>query len=435
MGNRSLSADRRELIKSLNYLGSWCLIALVGGILGVVLTGGFLFALDKALNSWVNLGWHIILVAVSGALLAGIISRIEPESRGEGIPSYIRGVEENGGYLSFKATIVKLFSSLATLATWGNGGIVGPIGRVTAGLTSTLVGLFRSERSDFALRRTAAICGMASVLAVVTGAPIGSGIFAVEIAQRRNMRYGDIFPAVLSSSFAVFLSGAVGIAPLWNIEMMGVNVGFRHLPALLTTILLAAAGGRLFEIFYGTVSGFLRREAPRGVEARFVLATFIAVAAAWAVNPLMVGTGREFMNLLLTDPSTAMGRLDGLVPLFAALLVMILIRSLAVGLTVGSGQSAGFFAPLAQIGMLIGTLSAVFFGFGGAPDELRILQSAGMAGILAGTLNIPIAAAVISVEIFGPDLGLPVALAAVLGFQVNRHHTVYDAGPGGHPDL
>jgi len=159
------------------------------------------------------------------------------------------------------------------------------------------------------------------------------------------------------------------------------------------------------------------------------------VAAAWAVNPLMVGTGRTFTNLLLTDPSTAMGRLDGLVPLFAALLVMILIRSLAVGLTVGSGQSAGFFAPLAQIGMLIGTLSAVFFGFGGAPDELRILQSAGMAGILAGTLNIPIAAAVISVEIFGPDLGLPVALAAVLGFQVNRHHTVYDAGPGGRPDF
>ncbi|MDT8298135.1 MAG: chloride channel protein, partial [Spirochaetaceae bacterium] len=163
MGNRGLSADRRELIKSLNYLGSWCLIAIVSGTLGVLLTGGFLFALDKALNGWVNMGRHIILVAVSGALIAALISRIEPESRGEGIPSYIRGVEENGGYLPFKATIVKLFSSLATLATWGNGGIVGPIGRVTAGFASTLVGTIRPERSNFALRRTAAICGMASV--------------------------------------------------------------------------------------------------------------------------------------------------------------------------------------------------------------------------------------------------------------------------------
>lgn len=430
MGAQNLSADRRELIKSLNYLGSWCLIALVSGTIGVVITGGFLFVLDRALKTWVHLGWNIILVAVSGALLAALISRIEPESRGEGIPSYIHGVEEKGGYLSFKAGVVKLFSSLATLATWGCGGIVGPIGRVSAGLSSTLVGTIRSEGSDFTLRRTAAICGMSSVLAVVTGAPIGSGIFSVEIAQRRNMRYSDIFPAILSSSFAVFLSGAVGIAPLWDIATMGVKVGFNHLPALLLTILLAATAGRLFEIFYGTMSGFLHREASRGVEARFVLATFVAVAATWAVNPLLVGNGREFTNLLLNDPLTAMGRLDGLVPMFVALFVFIFVRSMAVGFTVGSGQSAGFFVPLAQIGILIGTASAVLFGVGEAPDELRILQSTGMAGILAGTLNIPIAAAVISVEIFGPDLGLPVALAAVLGFQVNRHHTVYDAGPG-----
>jgi len=28
--------------------------------------------------------------------------------------------------------------------------------------------------------------------------------------------------------------------------------------------------------------------------------------------------------------------------------------------------------------------------------------------------------------VFGPHLGFPAAIAAILGFQLNRHHTVYD---------
>ncbi|MCK5250557.1 MAG: hypothetical protein KAJ98_11365 [Spirochaetaceae bacterium] len=69
-----------------------------------------------------------------------MISRIEPRSRGEGIPSYIRGVRDDGGSLSFKASIVKLFSSFATLASRGNGGLVGPLGRSSQGLHQTLSG-------------------------------------------------------------------------------------------------------------------------------------------------------------------------------------------------------------------------------------------------------------------------------------------------------
>ena len=92
----------------------------------------------------------------------------------------------------------------------------------------------------------------------------------------------------------------------------------------------------------------------------------------------------------------------------------------------GSGQSAGFFGPLAQIGMLIGTFTAFLFGYSGNPGDLHILQAAGLAGLIASSLNVPLAAAIIVSEVFGPQLGFPAAIAAILGFQLNRHHTVYD---------
>ena len=41
-------------------------------------------------------------------------------------------------------------------------------------------------------------------------------------------------------------------------------------------------------------------------------------------------------------------------------------------------------------------------------------------------MNIPIASAVMGVEIFGLYYSLPVALGAVIGFQTARNRTIYE---------
>jgi H+/Cl- antiporter ClcA len=61
---------------------------------------------------------------------------------------------------------------------------------------------------------------------------------------------------------------------------------------------------------------------------------------------------------------------------------------------------------------------------------LKWLLIALAAGILASSMNIPIASAVMGVEIFGPQYSLPVTIAANIGFQINRHQTIYDFAMG-----
>lgn len=46
--------------------------------------------------------------------------------------------------------------------------------------------------------------------------------------------------------------------------------------------------------------------------------------------------------------------------------------------------------------------------------------------ILASTMNTPIAASILTVELFGLFYSLPASLASVIGFQINRHNTLYD---------
>ncbi len=430
MGDELTVKDQREFLKSLRYLGSWILIALVSAPIGVMVVSLFLSAVTWVKGHLLTSGPAVILIAVIGAVIAAVISRIEPRSRGEGIPSYIRGVRDDGGSLSFKASIVKLFSSFATLASRGNGGLVGPLGRVVSGFTSNIIGLFKPDAGERSLRRTAAVCGLASVVAAITGAPIGSGIFAVEIVQKRDMRYSDLFPAVLSGSIAVFVSGFFSYNRLFELNVPPSSLELRILPALLVTSLLAALAGRGFEMFYGAVSRLMKRDRQKGVELRFAAAAVVAVGLSWAMNPDMMGTGRDFLHRLFEDPSVVTGRLGNGIPLVFAALIMILVRSVSVGLTVGSGQSAGFFGPLAQIGMLIGTFTAILFGCSGNSGDLHILQAAGLAGLIASSLNVPLAAAIIVSEVFGSHLGFPAAIAAILGFQANRHHTVYDVTLG-----
>ena len=102
-------------------------------------------------------------------------------------------------------------------------------------------------------------------------------------------------------------------------------------------------------------------------------------------------------------------------------------------ITVGCGMSAGFTGPAAIAGMLMGAAMASFVGISNASATYHAFIAAGFAGLLASVMNIPLAAAVMTTEIFGLQYSFPAAIAAIVGFQVTRAKTIYDyalAGAG-----
>ena len=61
----------------------------------------------------------------------------------------------------------------------------------------------------------------------------------------------------------------------------------------------------------------------------------------------------------------------------------------------------------------------------------------GPAAIIGMLLSSTLAAAVITIEIFGLATSFTAGLAAVIGFQITRHKTIYDytvSHPGFHPE-
>ncbi len=415
-----------EQKKSIGYLWRWAIIAIVAGGMGVGVTYGFVSAM-QLLQRLLPTGLLLLPFALGGAfLVSGVVKRIDPEASGEGFPGYRDGLSHHFGVFELKTTIAKLITSFITLVSYGNGGIAGPLGRVTSGLTSQLFRKLLRHRGERYEVRLAAICGMAACLGAIFHSSLGAGFFAVEVTGRKKMGYFDLFPAILSSSSAAFLAKTFNLEPFYSFNTPELELGFRHLGLIALVALISAYAGKGFNAFYRLISQKLAvpraehpvRTAMGGTAAALLLVMF--------VNPNLLGTSNDFLGSLTNSSMLIFGNLPAAMPVFLVCVVMILVKLVASTLTVASGMSAGFTGPTIIIGMLIGTGVASLFKLPHLSADSYALIAAGFCSMLASTINVPLAAAILGIELFGLHFSFPSAFAAVIGFQINRGSDLYN---------
>ena len=413
---------------SFTYLAKWIILAMLAGVIGTLVVHSFIYLLGLIRSLIAVFGVPIwVWPAAGAALVGGIIYRIQPHSAGEGIPSYIRGIRVNQGKLEFSETFYKFWAALLTIATFGNGGVVGPLGRVTSGIMSYIEGRINKLHVVFDKhdQRTAAICGLAAAIGTIFHSSIGAGIFAVEIIQRKSMAYRDLFPAILSSASAVFVCKSIGWGSFYQFSSVDEFMDVRKIGWLLLLSILTGATGSFYTYLYSRVSRlFIRKEG--NVFLKVVAGSVLAFFIAWAVNPELLGTSRNIIGALFTnDISPVTGRLSSL-PVVPVIIVIMFLKMLCNCLTVGSGMSAGFTGPTVIVGMLLGVAVSRISNVDCLSPTYYAYLAAGFAGMLASVMNVPLAAAVMAIEVFGLQYSFPAGFAAILGFQVTRHRTIYD---------
>jgi chloride channel protein, CIC family len=372
--------------------------------------------------------FHFLPVwTIAGALICGLVLyRFSPGAAGEGIPSYLRSLHTNKGVLNPKETFFKFWAALTTLGTFGNGGIVGPLGRVSAGIMSFFAVSFKRLKFNDWDIRTATICGLAATVGTIFHSSIGGGVFAVEIVQKSEMRYRDLFPAILSSSTAVFISKAFGWHSFYPINAVPEFMSPGLLWVLILFALLIGFAGKAFTALYILAARIFKREKNRQILLKVVAGSMIAGFGVWFLNPELMGTSKNIIAALFEpDIGILYGNLPQTIPLFVTLAVMAAAKAAGNCITVGSGMSAGFTGPAAIIGMLLGAGWADIFQLTPGSANYSSVIAAGFAGMLGSTMNIPIAAAILTIESFGLQYSFPAGIAAIIAFQVNRHDTIY----------
>ena len=103
---------------------------------------------------------------------------------------------------------------------------------------------------------------------------------------------------------------------------------------------------------------------------------------------------------------------------------LVVVKSLASAICIGSGGSVGREGPIVQIGSAIG--SSVGQMLKVSADRMRTLVGCGAAAGIAATFNAPIAGSMFALEIILGDFGLatfsPIVISSVTATAVSRHY-------------
>lgn len=378
--------------------------------------------------------WLLALLPAAGGLASGLIARFAPEVTGGGGDGAI-GIFHRGGQVQARVLPLKWLASTFALGTGGAGGREGPalhMGSAIGGLVGQLLPASPRER------RILLVTGMAAGMSAVFRTPLGAALLAAEILYRDDFEAEAVVPAVIASVMAFATSEAlIGRQPLFG-RLPVFPFHAEHLPLYALLAVLAGLAGLLFVRTLAAVRrrtersplpAWLRPAAGGLLLGAGVLAFHAAGAErALGVSPAtaLLGSGYGIAQLAITP--------DGGSSLTAAALLALLalLRIGATALTVGSGASAGDFAPSLVIGALVGgALGHAAAALLGDPSiQPGAFALVGMGTLYAGIAHVPVSAVILVSELAGSyDLLVPLMLAAGGAHVAMRRVRLYENQP------
>ena len=378
--------------------------------------------------------WLLLIVPAVGGLLCGLVARAVPEVSGGGADNAIDAFHHHGGFIRRRVIWAKPLASFFTLGTGGAGGREGPTMLIGAAIGSALG---RALRLGARERRILLTAGIAAGISAVFRTPLGAALIAVEVLYRDDFESDALVPCILASvvSYSIVISlfgesTLLAHAPRYPFTP-------EHLPLYaLLAVFIAAMGYLSLRVFAGMRRLMLRLPGPdwtRPAWGGLLLGVLVTPLVLLAAD--LVGAEGQGLGLLGGGYGAAQTAVTGAawLPLgwtgALFLFVLALAKLVASALTIGSGGSAGDFAPSLAIGGLIG-------GAFGRAAQILIDPSidpgafalVGMGAFYGGIAHVPLSALVLVCELAGNyDLLVPLMLALGVSIVALRRRSLYEA--------
>ena len=392
--------SRRFTEKTIIFAGilKWFILASAIGVLTGLLATGFLKLLYFTIGIAKSYPYYFFALPFILALNGLLSKYILKDAAGEGTDKVIEAVHEKSGEMKWYLIPLKLLGAILTLGSGGSAGKEGPCAEIGGGISSLFSDIFKFTPEE---RKKLVICGAAAGFATVFGTPIGGAMLGVEILFVGEILYDVLFPAFVSGIISYQISSYFGIQYFQHpVEFIPVFTSFFFLKVLL--------GG----IFFGLVSVFLiemlrlAKILNRSIQAPDYLKNFTAglflAALTLFVSDRFLGLGLNHIQSNLEGGKAGWW--------------VFWLKGVFTSFTLNFGGMGGIVTPIFYMGSSSGAWFAQIFGL-----DRATFAAIGMASLLAGTTNTPIASSIIAVQLFGSKLGPYAALSCVLSFLITGH--------------
>lgn len=371
--------------------------------------------------------WLIPLSTAIGGLATGIVVyRFAPEAEGHGTDEAIAAFHRRDGKIRRRIPIVKAIASAFTIGSGGSGGREGPTAQIAAGFGSFVGDTLKLAVRD---RRITVAVGIGAGIGSIFKSPFGGAMLSGEILYSGgDFETEALIPAFIASPIGyVIFASFTGFSPIFG---NSVSYSFTHPANLILYALLGLScgivGRAYTTTFYSAKRLFAALRLPRYAKPIIGL-TISGIIGVFF--PEVLGLGYGFLQYLINGETGMIVVNFVSAPILVVLLLVVLFKIIATSLTVGSGGSAGVFAPSLVIGGFVGAafwvvLNVALPGVIPIPAPLVIV---GMVALFGGVGRVPIAVILMVSEMTGTlSLLAPSMVAVVVSyFVVGPKYTIY----------
>ncbi|WP_082735400.1 MULTISPECIES: chloride channel protein [Hyphomicrobiales] len=342
---------------------------------------------------------RIVAVPVIGGAIIGLLGLVLSRRRRTAIVDPVEANALHGGRMSIKDSLILIGQTLISNGFGASVGLEAGYTQGGAALASGLARFLQIRRSDM---RTLVGCGAAGAIAAAFNAPVTGAFYAFELIIA-SYTIGTLAPVIVASIAAVAVARVL-------MEPLSFEIGFAG---------SLSASNYVLVIFIGIAAAGLGILIMRGVAFTETLfrASRIPVWLRPAIGGGIVGTMGLVTPIVLSSGHSALHvSLDATIAP-GMLVLMIILKSLASAVSIGSGFRGGlFFASLflgAMLGKLVAWAWAVPFGLQAAPIIIAVI---GMSALATAVLGGPLTMSFLALETTG---SLPLTIAVLTASVVS----------------
>lgn len=294
-----------------------------------------------------HLGPWVIVVPVLGGLVVGLMAKFgSSKIKGHGIPEAMEAVLINRSRIQPRVAILKPISAAIAIGTGGPFGAEGPIIQTGGALGSLIGQIMHTTASE---RKVLLACGAAAGMSATFNTPIAGVILAIELLLF-EFKSRSFIPLVVASTLATAVHlQLLGSGPMFQVAAMDFSIP-RGLPFyLLLGALCGLAAVGFSKLLYWTEDQFEK----------------LPIDDLWwpAIGALGLGIIGYFVPRVLgVGYDTISDILNGRLALELLLVVMI-AKSAALVVSLGSGTSGGLLAPMFMSSAALGGAFAMVMNY------------------------------------------------------------------------
>lgn len=388
------------------YLSLWIPLSLFTGVLAGTASAVLLVSLDYATHLREAHLWLVALLPVAG-FAVGLLYHWYGRSVEAGsnliLEELHEEVERPQHIIPLRMTPLILLGTFLTHLFGGSAGREGTAIQAGASLADQLARLLRLQAGD---RKLLLMAGIAAGFASVFGAPWAGAIFGLEVLGKGRLKLKALFPVLLAASAATLTTNA------WHVHHTVYAIGRVAAPFVPHLLWTFVAG-----VIFGLVA-MLFSQLTHGVTRAFALIRF-APLRPFVGGILVAGTvfsshTTKYIGLGIPEIKAAF---TGPVPKYEWL-----AKSLFTAVTLGSGFKGGEVTPLFFIGATAGNALSWL-----VPLPSALLAGLGFVAVFGGAANTPLAATVLAMELFGPQIGAYAGVACAVSYLCSGRTGIYPA--------